>query len=140
MGGELMRFFRWLKNVMIGRQLQRRVNNFSRDLSKLSRQQKKNRRQLSERKNELDIIKAAVLEAEERLRETIDEALKIHKRYETQLEAANDRIKVMEEMTIPTLVQSNELLLERWRAETTVQVRRRTAFEKLGNNEEGSDQ
>ena len=124
-----MRFFLWLRNVMIGQVLRIQVNNLSMRLSRLDRRRAKSRRELSARKSELDLIKSALEVAEDRLRETVDEAVKIQKQYEEQLDAALSKVRILEESTVPCLMQQNQTLLKFWEAETAVQVRRQVGFQ-----------
>lgn len=124
-----MRPFRWFKNLMIGQGLRWTVNSLSVKLSMLESRRMKNRRELSKRKGELDVIKDALAIAEDRLRETVDEALRIQKQHEEQLDAALAKVRILEESTIPCLMQQNQTLLKFWEAETAIQVRRQVGFQ-----------
>ena len=124
-----MRLLRWLKNLMIGQGLRWKVNNLSARLSRLDKRRMKNRRELSVRRSELDVIKDALAIAEDRLRETVDEALRIQKQHEEQLDSALAKVRIYEETTVPCLMQQNQTLLKFWEAETAIQVRRQVGFQ-----------
>lgn len=131
-----MRLFRWLKNVMEGQRLRRKVNSFSRELSSLDKQRKRCARNIASERNQLDSIRSDLVQSENRLREVIDEALSVQKRYEEQLEKANSKVRIYEEVTVPTLIQQNRVLLEMWKAETDIQVRRQVAYQHHNREEE----
>lgn len=131
-----MRLFKWLKNVMEGQRLRRRVNSFSRELSRLDNDRKRCSRRLTAERKKLDSIRNEVVQSENRLREAIDEALSVQKRYEEQLEKANSKVRIYEEVTVPTLIQQNRVLLEMWKAETDIQVRRQVAYQHHNREEE----
>jgi len=71
---------------------------------------------------------------------TIEDELKkakaLNVKYETALDALRNENKVMSEVTIPALTASCQLGLERWRAETAIQVRRQVAASNI--NKESS--
>ena len=124
-----MRLLRWLKNLMIGQGLRWKVNNLSVRLSRLDKRRTKNRRELSVRRSELDVIKDALAIAEDRLRETVDEALRIQKQHEEQLDSALAKVRVYETATVPCLMEQNQMLLKFWEAESAIQVRRQVGFQ-----------
>lgn len=127
----------WLKNLMTGQSLRRKVNLFGLQLSELREEQRRNGRELTTRSKELDIAKEALVLIENRLRETVEEAVRLQKKSQTTVEGLQDQIRTMEELTIPALTESNRLLLERWRAETSVQVGRRALFNQTDSTKEG---
>jgi len=68
-------------------------------------------------------IKELIATIEDELRK----AKALNVKYETALDALRNENKVMSEVTIPALTASCQLGLERWRAETAIQVRRQVA-------------
>lgn len=117
----------WLRNLLTGERLRLKVSRTMLTLDALDKQLRKSKRDLTARAKELDLVREDLEEAESRLRETIDEALKIQKNYEEQLEAARSKLRIFEDVTVPTLIQQNRSLLEMWKAETDIHIRRQVA-------------
>lgn len=109
------------------RQFHRDVGDFKRQLADHERRRRANERALTERKNELTVLHQAITTAEERLQVTIEEAKKLHLDDRNLLESYATKLKILEEVTVPTLVQANEVFLERFKAETDIQIMRQVA-------------
>jgi len=123
-------FRKWRENRRVSskvRGLNRQIDRFRDELVVIDRRRKRNLRDLKSRTRELDLVKKAVEEAESRLRETINEAKAVYKRYEEQLEGARSSLKIMEDVTVPTLFQQNRKLLEMWKAETSIEIMKQVA-------------
>ena len=119
-----MRILNWLRSVLEGQRIRRRLRIFSRRLSDLDVYRKHCKRELDARKRELDSIREDLVQSENRLRETVEEALAVQRRYEEQLEMAKSQVKIYEEVTIPTMVQQMRSVFEMWKAQTDIQVRK----------------
>ena len=91
-----------------------------------------NQRRVSD--EELSDCQQKFEDAKEQLTRLIDDsdrdlkkAKKLHQKYENELEASRNELKIMKDVTIPGLVAANKLLLAQWDAETAIQVRRQVA-------------
>ena len=82
---------------------------------------------LEKRKKELRSLDRKVSSVNELAVEDIDESTAALKSAKEALEAVRSEQRIADEITIPTLVQSNRLLLERASADTAEQVRRQVA-------------
>ena len=60
----------------------------------------------------------------EDVRSEIAESQSATREYQIQIETAQNKLRVMENGTIPALVAAHKLMIARWDAETTVHVRR----------------
>ena len=125
-----MRFLRWIRNLMIGMRLRMRVNTILHDLEVLDDKRKAASRNLSRRKKELEELQAVLVFTQKTMDESVQNATDLLKNYQEQLEAARSKLKIMEEVTVPTLMQQNQTLLEMWKAETAIQVRRQVAYQR----------
>jgi len=70
--------------------------------------------------DDLDVMQAET----QAIRQGLDELTKQQKQYEAEVEALRSRVHVAEDVTIPSLVAANKLVLERYDADTAVHVRR----------------
>jgi len=61
------------------------------------------------------------------LKDDLDEADAVQVEYDKTLEALRADIQILEEVTVPGLVEANRTVLERQRADTSLQVRRRVS-------------
>lgn len=87
-----------------------------RSQSKLARAIEENSRELADTSAMLEELKQAV----ENLR--ADQAS-----LESESEGLRNRLKVAEDITIPTLTQAHKLVLERWEAETDIAIKSKVA-------------
>lgn len=85
------------------------------------------RKKLASDRRLLNAITETVAEDLDRADETVADVLREHRSYEEAMEALNSKLKVVEEITVPALVESHKVQLERWKAETAVQVRRQVS-------------
>lgn len=107
--------------------LQGDIRRFSKEIESADKSCRRNLRELNKRKRELDEAIERVSETEARLSGTIEEAKKVHKKYKERLDSAQSKLKIMEEVTLPTLLQQNEKIIEMWKAETSVYIMRQVA-------------
>jgi hypothetical protein len=78
-----------------------------------------------EKKEELLLLESSTLKRlVEDVENNIREIKSLSAKYEVSLEALRNENKVMAEVTIPALTSACQLGLERWNAETAIQVRR----------------
>lgn len=130
----------WWKKRKIRREadsLQNQIRRFSKELESTEKLRKRSLKNLTRRRKELDSIRDSVVEVEERLRETVDEAQRLHRQYKDQLEAAQSKLKIMEEVTLPTLIQQNQKIIEMWKYETSVHIMKQIANQ--DTDQESSD-
>ncbi len=69
---------------------------------------------------DLEVVGSEIAE----IRQAVASLEKQQKQYEAGMEALRARVKVAEDVTIPGLVAANRLVLERYDADTSIQVRR----------------
>ena len=82
---------------------------------------------LDKRKKELYSLQKRVASVSKVLLLDLDESEKTVKSLRESLESVQSELTIADEITIPGLVQSNKLLLERASADTAEQVRRQVA-------------
>jgi hypothetical protein len=59
-------------------------------------------------------------------RQALEQSLNANKKLQEALQASEEHIKTLEEITIPGLVAANALFVDRWQAESAVLVMRQT--------------
>lgn len=64
----------------------------------------------------------------EKVSDELDETRGLQSQYEEALEAANSKMKIQDEITIPGLVSSSKLLLKRTEADIANEVRRQAGY------------
>lgn len=102
----------------------RRLSGSTRRLEQLDKARVRSLERLEQRSAELDALAI-------RIAADVDNAGRIHRSHESALEEVREKNRVLEE-TINTLVASHRLLLERYDAETAINVRTRVAASATG--------
>ena len=121
----------WLRTKLIGREaadLRRLLRESSRRCAALERARRAQETALAQREIEFE-------EAAEALRGELASTSRLVRQYDEELEKCRSQLKVAEEVTIPTLVEAHRLLLERWRGESAIHVRRQVAAMPGGGDE-----
>ena len=119
-----MRLLLWTENLMIGRGLRRKMNRTLHRLELLEKHRKRSLHSLNKRKKEIELAHNDLSLLAQRLSDSLEEAVKVQKEYQEQLEGAQSQLRIMEDVTVPALLQQNQTLLEMWKAETAIQIRR----------------
>lgn len=106
------------------RRYRRSVDTLAAKIADIREQQGVDERRLEARESLLAEWRA---EADQQFRaaeDAIAQARKTLRLQETALEFANDRIRALEDVTVKGLVESNEVFIARWRAESQIQTAR----------------
>jgi len=82
---------------------------------------------LAKREKQLKSLQKQLYSLNERLSEELEDALAAQKRYEEALSAQQSELKILREVTLPTLTSQHKLLLQRYDAEIAIQIRRQVA-------------
>lgn len=79
-------------------------------------------------RDRLEIAEDDFEESAGRLRAELADARALNRQYEKELDHVRAQLHVAEETTIPALVQANQLINERQRADTNYELRRQVAM------------
>jgi len=122
----MRRLYDWLKSYFSLRRM----------ISKCDKKSKKLHRDLNRRKKSLDVLEGNLRKLSRAISEDIQNTEDLLTNSERSLEAVQSRLVIAEDVTIPALVQSNKLLLERSSADTAEQVRRQLPSQRPKYSEE----
>jgi len=126
----MKKVIRWIRSWFVVRfvnTLNQKVAKAKADFSKLLIEMNVSHKRLKHYHKRLDAISTSILEEIDASEEVVARAEKNQISYQNALDAMSARLRVVEETTIPTLIESHRVLLERYRAETAIQVRRQAA-------------
>ena len=119
-----MRMWTWFRSLLVSRSVRgawRRAENAKRDLRvRMSRLDRADRRFKSM------IRRLESLSGE--WMEQIEDAQRAAKNAQTTIESLEAKVQVLEEMTVPLLVDEHRAYIERERARTDLEVRRQVAY------------
>lgn len=76
----------------------------------------------------LELIRGELEESERRTASRLAEAERLELLHRTAVEELQSSLRVLEDTTVPGLVEAHQLLLERTKALTAIEVARQTAF------------
>jgi len=113
------RLFGWLAAPIVKRD----VWLLDRHLRKLEREQREALSQLEESERELRQAEGRFEEARLRLQNTIEEVRKLQEKYDREVVMLRERIEVLEDVVIPTLVAKHQLILSRLERQIAVENR-----------------
>ncbi len=119
----IRRLIRWVLSGIRLRRLtaaDRMAIEWSRTSDVVLRRMERDRKRLLALKRKMELVGDAVME-------DLEEGEATLRQHNHAMEALQDRIDVMEKHTIPELVESHQLILQRLRAETALQVQRRVS-------------
>lgn len=121
----MRRFYAWLRAYLSLRRIYKRC----------AKNQKLIRRQLASKKKQLEHTRRHLGKLADSLEDNIQYAENLLVKSEREMESLRSRLKVAEDVTIPTLVEQHKLVLERSVADTAEQVRRQVQSQPLRQEE-----
>ena len=120
----MQKFWFWLKSCLASRKIKSSDSLVRVAESRLSKSIKK----LEKKRKVLKSLLRRVETVGESLQEDLDDSVSIQKQYEEALAAEQSELRVLREVTLPTLTSQHKLLLEMYDAEIAIQVRRQVAM------------
>jgi len=117
------RIFKWIKSWFVTQSLiasELVTEDAEKRINKISRRLSKHIKALRAQRKILDSINSSVVE-------DLEEADKALKQSEDALSAQRSELKILREVTLPTLTEQHKLILQRCEADIAVQVRRQVA-------------
>lgn len=109
----------WFGSWFVASSVVRRLSGSQKSLDRAFSALKSAEARVEKRSKELNALS-------EKTQADLTDVRRIHRRYEAALEEVREKNHVLEQ-TIQALVASHKLLVERWDAETAIEVRRRVA-------------
>ena len=84
-------------------------------------------KELDVHREELSLLQVKLVGLSKRLEVDLEQAATIQRQHQTAIDALRSENQVLSEATVPALVASNRLLLQRYDAETAIEVRKMVA-------------
>jgi len=88
---------------------------------------KKTRKELNDLKDSISHLEHEIGVVLDRAKESVLEANDKVKQMESGMDALNEKLKIAEEVTIPGLISANQVLLDRFDAESAIEIARAVA-------------
>lgn len=117
----------WFKAILLSWSRDKKIMDIKSELIRLSKMKEESEKDIAAQRTALDKAERSRQVREERLRRSLVKAEGINKKFETALEAATEKLKIAEEIQIPTLIQANQTFANTWdalSAECAVKVAR----------------
>ena len=124
-----MRLWLWIKSWWTVAGISRQLSSIDSHIQQLSKEKKSLETYIGETLFSIVDTENDAKDVLAESRKYLQQAEALVTKYDEQLEAARSKIRVLEDTTIPTLVAANKVFMERWDAESAIEVRRQTAFQ-----------
>ncbi len=120
--------FDWIRSWFGTSELTRSVALLSRNVDKLRVEKEARERELRVATDEFEKAREVLIKKHEKINSVLRQQKEMYQRLEVAMNTAEETISTLSSITIPGLVATNKLFLERWRAETAVYAMRQAAL------------
>lgn len=120
----------WIRELWVGWCVGRYLKKLHRRAQNLERQSKETENRVQWRLSRLEESAAAFESRLSKAQQEVAHLEAINKKYETELEIIRDELTIAQDVTIPGLMSQCDRLIQKWKAESRIEVMRATAAQK----------